>query len=255
MSCSLARQIDRMGYGSTSIHRINPATKLIVGFVFIITVASYPKYSVIELLPYVSVPLFFGLAGKVKWMPLLKVMLFLSPFAIAPALLNPFFDEKTVHFTANITLSAGWLSLLSVFIRFMLTLGMILTLAATTSMVGIISGFKMLGLPKAFINQLHILYRYLFLLIEEGAMMKNARLLRDPGRKLPTIDIAGKMLATLALRSYERAERIYSAIQLRAHNGDIQFYDRGSWSFIDVFFLISVCSLCVAQRFFGLLKF
>jgi cobalt/nickel transport system permease protein len=250
MSCSLARQIDLMGYGSSPIHKINPAAKIIVTLVFVIIIASYPKYTVLSLLPYFLLPLFFGVAGKVRLLPILKAILILLPFAVAPALLNPFFDKNVVYLTSTVSLSAGWLSLFSAVIRFILSLAMVLILAATTSMVGIIAGLKTLGLPETFINQLHILYRYLFLLIEEGATMQHARLLREPHRRLPTIHTAGRMIAALTLKAYERAERIYAAIQLKAHNGVMEFYTEKKWQPSDIVFVALWCGVCLIQRFF-----
>ncbi len=253
MSCSLARQIDRMGYGDTPIHNVNPAAKILAALIFVFTIASYPKYSIIPLLPYFIIPIFWASVGKIRWSPILKVIIFLSPFAVAPALLNPLLDRNSVNLMDRLIISAGWLSLISAIIRFILSLMMVLVLAATTSMAGIISGLQMFGLPKAFINQLHMLYRYLFLLVEEGITIQHARLLRQPAKRLPSLVIASRMISTLAIKAFDRAERIYSAMQLRAHNDTINFYGKRDWLISDILFLVLWGGICLIQRIMWLM--
>ena len=64
--------------------------------------------------------------------------------------------------------SGGWLSFLSILIKFVLTVSTAFLLIAVTSFPGICEALERLKLPKVFVIQLLFLYRYLFVLLEES---------------------------------------------------------------------------------------
>ena len=82
---------------------------------------------------------------------------------------------------AGIPLSAGWLSFLTILIKFTLTISAALLLIATTSFPGICHALRSLGVPAVFVSQLLFLYRYLFVLIEEALRIVRARDMRSFG--------------------------------------------------------------------------
>jgi cobalt/nickel transport system permease protein len=118
-------------------------------------------------------------------------------------------------------LSAGWLSFLTILIKFSLTISAALLLIATTSFPGICHALRRLGVPAVFVSQLLFLYRYIFVLMEEAMRLVCARDMRSFGKRGSGMKVVVRLIGTLFLRTVERAERIYSAMLSRGFNGDI----------------------------------
>jgi cobalt/nickel transport system permease protein len=76
-------------------------------------------------------------------------------------------------------------------------------------------------------------YRYLFTIMEEaqrlmrGRDSRSARVdgYRSGGTLRWRARVAGNMVGTLFLRSYERSERVFAAMQARGYDGEPRFLD------------------------------
>ena len=103
----------------------------------------------------------------------------------------------------------------------LLTTAAALLLVASTGMPAIGVALRQLRVPEAFVTQLQLLYRYLFLLGEEAMRMERARDLRSCGRRGTGLWVSGTLLGALLLRAVARAQRIYDALLLRGYSGSI----------------------------------
>ncbi|MFH0878271.1 MAG: energy-coupling factor transporter transmembrane component T [Lentisphaerota bacterium] len=249
MSCHSAQQLDLLGYGHTRIHRLDSRIKLISALVFILCVASFPKYAVSALIPLAAIPWFMGILGQVPWRPVFRLILAASPFALMVGLFNPWLDPHKILIAGSLHLSAGWWSMLSILIRFLLTTSMILVVVSTTSLPGLLHGMIQLKIPRPFVTQLQFLYRYLFLLVSEGQQLSRARALREPGRKHPSISLARKMLSSLLWRTWERAGRVYQCMKARGFRGDFPSFHASHFHTVDIVFLAACAVFCLAARF------
>jgi cobalt/nickel transport system permease protein len=79
------------------------------------------------------------------------------------------FDTRTAAVIFGISLSAGWISFLSILLKFALTVSAALLLIATTSFPGVCHALRRLGFPALFVSQLLFLYRYVFVLPRRDA--------------------------------------------------------------------------------------
>jgi hypothetical protein len=112
-----------------------------------------------------------------------RKVLLVSPFAVFIGIFNPILDTGTVSLFSGISVSAGWLSFLSILLKFALTISAALLLVATTSFPGVCHALKRLGFPALFVSQLLFLYRYLFVLMEEAMRIIRARDMRSFGSR------------------------------------------------------------------------
>ena len=144
-----------------------------------------------------------------------------SPFAIFIGIFNPLLDTGTVAVVSGIPVSAGLISLLSILLKFTLTISAALLLIATTSFPGVCHALRRLGFPSLFISQLLFLYRYIFLLMEEAMRIIRARDMRSFGRRGTGMKVFMRLIGTLFIRTVNRAERIYYAMLSRGFQGDI----------------------------------
>jgi cobalt/nickel transport system permease protein len=215
--------LDTLSYKNTFIHRLDPRTKVIATFMFIVTVVSFPKYEITGLFPFFLFPvLVFSLADIPVWLVLKKV-LFVSSFAVLIGIFNPLIDNRVMFSLGGIPVSGGWVSFFSIMLRFFLTISAVLLLIATTSFPGICHALRRLGMPELFVSQLLFLYRYLFVLMEEAMRMVRARDMRSFGGKSRGIKVFISLIGTLFLRTMERAERIYHAMLSRGFTGTMLF--------------------------------
>jgi cobalt/nickel transport system permease protein len=144
----------------------------------------------------------------------------------------------------------GYLGLSVLFIRAVLCLFLLVLLTNTTRFVELLRGLRKLGCPQILVMNLGFLYRYLFVLTEEVMRMKQARDCRRVGRApfREELKILSSMLGTLLIRSFERAERMHSAMLSRAYAGDFPVVSPRRFSSRDVAFLAGV-ALFVALSF------
>jgi cobalt/nickel transport system permease protein len=244
--------LDRLAYQDTVVHRLEPRGKVIITMLFVITVISYPKYEIISLIPFFIFPVLLITLSDTPFLFIMKKVLFVSPFALFIGIFNPLFDTGTVVVWRNIHISAGWLSLLSIMIKFTLTISAALLLIATTSFNGICSALQRLGVPALFTSQLLFLYRYIFVLMEEAMRMSRARDLRTFGSQGAGIKVFVRLVGLLFIRTVERAERIYQSMLSRSFTGKIPSIKQYSLKLSDAAFIFMAMIFLVVLRFFNI---
>jgi cobalt/nickel transport system permease protein len=247
MSCHAAMELDHNGDHHSPLHRIDALAKLLATMAFVLTVISFPNDAVVPLLPYLLFPLFLVIFGEVPWRPFLTLLLAGLPFIAVAALSNLLLNHKPVH-AFGLEMHAGVLSGISILLRYLLTAAAVLALIGTTSFNRILQALGQLHLPRSFLMLLQCMYRYLFVLVEEGRSISHARLLRDPGHRLPDLRTARGMLASLFLRSWERAERVYRGMLLRGYDGELPITKPSRWHWRDLAFVVLVSAACLAGR-------
>jgi len=152
-------RLDRLSYGRTVVHCLDPRVKVVVTLLFLVTVVSFPPHEVAALLPFFLFPVLSLTLGGIPAGFILRKILVVSPFALMIGIFNPLLDTRTVAVIAGFPVSAGWISFVSILLKFVLTTGAALLLVATTSFPGICHALRRLGCPSLFVSQLLFLYR------------------------------------------------------------------------------------------------
>jgi cobalt/nickel transport system permease protein len=214
--------LDTLSYKKTFIHKLDPRMKIIVSFAFILFVVSMPKYELSALIPFFIYPVFLLAGGDIPLRAIAKKILFVSPFAVFIGVFNPLFDRSVLITPMGVPVTGGWISFLSIIMKFILTVSTALLLIAVTNFPGICEALARLKLPKIFVIQLLFLYRYLFVLLQESLRMIRAREARSFGTRGKEIKTFIKIISVLLIRSIERAERIYQAMVSRGFRGEIK---------------------------------
>jgi cobalt/nickel transport system permease protein len=241
--------MDLLSYQDTPVHKIDPRAKLITALFFILTVVSFGKYEISMLVPFVIFPVYLLTAGNIPILYILKKIMFVSPFALMIGIFNPFFDRAILIYIGDAGISGGWISFLSIMMRFTLTVSTALALIACTGFQNICFALNKLGAPKIFAVQLLFLYRYIFVLAEEAARMVRARNLRSFNGKGKGLKSYGPMLGNLLLRTINRAEKIHLAMVCRGFDGDIRIMKRFSFGTKELFFISIWGALFLLFRF------
>lgn len=213
--------MDTLSQGESILHKIDPRILLVTTLLFLFTVISFNRYAVAPLIPFFLYPIFLLRIGELPFSYFYKKVIIVSPFMIFFIVLNPFFDRQIVIQIGSVSLSGGMISSLSILIRFILTVSTGLILMSLIGINGICSGLEKLYVPKAFVTQILLIYRYLFILTEELSKMMLAKSLRQFGHHKMKFETYISILGHLFLRSLERAERVYLSMCARGFKGHI----------------------------------
>jgi cobalt/nickel transport system permease protein len=106
-----------------------------------------------------------------------------------------------------------------------------LLLSFTTPFHDLVDGLRELRLPRILIAIISFMYRYLGVLGDEAHRMNRARASRSADRGATGAGgsllwrgrVTGSMVGSLFLRSYERSERVYAAMQARGFDGELRY--------------------------------
>ena len=213
--------LDSLSYKDTVIHRLDPRTKLSTTVLFIITVVSFPRYEVAGLIPFLLFPVLLFSLGDIPVKFIMKKVLLVSFFAFFIGIFNPLLDRQALYSFYGFSISGGWVSFLSIMLKFFLTITSALLLIATTSFPALCHALQKFGIPDIFISQLLFLYRYIFVLVEEAMKVVRARDMRAFGTTGKGMAVFTGIVGTLFLRTIERAERIYQAMLSRGFSGSL----------------------------------
>lgn len=244
--------LDLLSFQDTPVHRLDPRAKVLTTIVFIVAVVSFDKYQVSALLPFALFPVTMIARGNLPAAYLLGRLLFVLPFALFVGIFNPFLDRDMLLLVGSTAISGGWVSFLSIILRFVLTVLAALTLIATTGFIGVCSALEMLGLPRVFAVQLLFLYRYLFVLADEGGRMTRARALRSFGDRGMGLKVFGSLVGHLLLRTIDRAQRIYMAMLSRGFHGEFHFRRPMKMGFPEFAFIVGWSALFICFRVYNI---
>ena len=214
------RQLDLLAAGDTGIHRLDARAKVLVTLAFILAVVSLDKYELAALFPFFLYPAVLMALADLPVFYIGRKILVVLPFALMVGIFNPLFDQTVLVSLGPLGISGGWLSCASILVRSALTVGAALILVGITGFPAICQALDQLGLPRIFTVQLLFLYRYLFVLTEEGSRTARARELRAFGKKGLGLRSYGSLLSHLLLRTWLRAERIHLAMLARGFTGE-----------------------------------
>jgi len=241
-------RMDDYSRQDTPLHRLDARVKAVTTLACIVAVMSFPRYEVSALMPFLFYPMALTGMGRIPFGFILKKIIVASPFALAIAIFNPVFDREAAFMIGPVAVSGGWLSFTSIMLRFVLTVWAALALAACTGMFRLCAGLERLGMPRIFAGQLLFLYRYLFVVVDEGARMKRALELRSGAIVPVSLRVYGSLVGHLLLRSMGRSERIHRAMVARGFDGAIKIVREPKFRPADWAFLLGWSAFFVAAR-------
>lgn len=241
--------LDRLARRASPVHRLDPRAKVFVTLVYLLTIVSFGKYEVSALTPLAFYPVVLLTSGGIPVQVLLRYLLLACPFAIFVGMFNPILDRAIMIQWGGTGIAGGWISFASILFRFVLTVSAALLLIATTGFNSICTALERMGAPRILITQFLLLYRYLFLLAQEAGRMTRAHSLRALAGKGMPIRVWSSLAGHLLLRSYDRGQRIHSAMLCRGFSGEMPMVRSLRFSFTDVLFVVGWWAFFAVARF------
>jgi cobalt/nickel transport system permease protein len=228
---------ERYRHGDSLLYRIDARVKLLVavGYAFAITTVEAGSWSA-----FAGFAAFAFAAVVVSRLPLglvLRRSALALPFAAAafPLLFTTpgetLFTVPLVGWTAS---DEGLVIVASILLKSWLAVLVAVVLTGCTPPLELVRALERLRVPRVLAATVFFMYRYLFVIGEEGQRLMRAREARSahpavPGAAKPggsvtwRAGVLGNMVGALFIRSFERSERIYAAMQARGYDGTLRF--------------------------------
>ncbi|MDO4466067.1 MAG: cobalt ECF transporter T component CbiQ [Bacillota bacterium] len=240
--------LEQLASKQTFLHNLHPVCKILVTFVYILCVISFPIHNIHSLMPYVFYPMLVMAIADIPFSMIMKRALIALPFCLFAGISNIIFEPQIVTL-GNFTIGMGWLSCFAILIRSFLTICAILILVAITPFPYLMDGLRQLHIPNVLVLLFEMTYRYISVLLDETSIMLTSYRLRYPGMNWPIIKDFGPFIGQLFVRSFQRAQRVYAAMQCRLYALENRKPLTVKWKNKDTIFICVISLLCIIFRF------
>ncbi|GMO41514.1 MAG: cobalt ECF transporter T component CbiQ [Termitinemataceae bacterium] len=247
--------IETLSMGSSCIHSLNPITKLFVTLIYIVLLVSMPSFDLSAPIMFVFYPALLMPLSNTPFKPLFARFCYALPFALFAGISNIIFMREGLFRIYGFVVTSGMVSCFSILIKTLLCVFAVLILVATTPFLALSEAMTHPKVFRVFGLQIALTYRYIGTLLGEANDMWVAYHLRAPNLKALRITDMGTFMGQLLLRSFDRADRVYSAMKCRGFSGMYHSDYQKKFMVSDYVFLF-VCTLgLLVLRFFDLNKF
>lgn len=209
--------LEQLAAGKTALHRLHPLAKILATVVYLVCVVSFGSMTVSRLLPYLFYPILLITLADIPCGMILRRTLVALPFCLFAGVSGLLLNRQTAFVLGHFAVTAGTLNLVSILLRTLLCVSVVLLLVALTPFSALTDELRRLHMPNLLVTLFEMIYRYVGVLVEEASDMLTAYRLRSNGAKWPDVRQFGPFIGQLLLRSFDRAERVYHAMQCRLY--------------------------------------
>ncbi len=205
--------LDKYSNLITPVHNLSTDIKIIISLSFIFLLSTLPINLLIWIFPIgLTVQFTIIYISKIPVLYIIKRALLISPLVLPVILLNTFFKNS------------GGLEISIIFtLRAFLSIITLLLLLSTTKFYSILKTLGKWKFPNILIIILSFMYRYFFLLQDELERMIRSLKLRSCNiKKTLLFRYYTNIIGILFIKSYDRAERVFQAMELRGYEDDFK---------------------------------
>ena len=227
---------------SSPIHKSDARVKVLFTLCFVLVLNLTASHAWPAYILFWTLILSLVLLSRLPVGIVLKRSLLVIPFILAafPLIFTGPPPYSVLQMTPAIQVSfspEGFGRFASILIKSWISVQAAVLLTMTTRFPDLLLAFKQLKIPDQFVEIIGLMWRYLFVIREEASRMLRARASRSPvlsgeqhngGTLLWRSKVTGGMAGSLLLRSLERSDRVYQAMQSRGYNGEPVGYAPGS---------------------------
>lgn len=214
---------------ASHIGDIDVRALLIVTVVYLVTMLSVPLQRTDSIIWFAAYPIISAPLAHIPYERLFRNSLYVLPLLFFIGIFNPFYDRNPAFAVFGLTVSAGWVSFISILIRGLLATQALLLLIYVAGFNEMCEALRRLGFPGIIVTQLLMVYRYLEVLLQEALTMQHARIARSYGKSSFRASMWGPFVGQLLLRTLERSRRINMAMRARGFNGSLSSTPPSRW--------------------------
>lgn len=197
-----------------------PEVCLLVTLAYLVAVISFPPDALSALIPFFLYP-FAGMARSgIPPGRLVHRVALVLPFLLFAGLPGIWIHRAPQLTLGPFTLTDGWIAFLNLLIKGCLCVSAAYLLVCRVPLPRLGAALTRLRAPTLFVAVFLLIARYLDLFFAETLRLLNAYRLRAPAIKGVALRDIGPFAGHLALRSFDRAEQVSSAMLLRAADSE-----------------------------------
>lgn len=227
--------IELYSHRDSLIHRMDARIKLVLTLAFIVCLNLLPSHAWAAYILFLSLAVSAVLLAKLGIGLVLKRSLIALPFALAalplvftgPAPITPLTLFGGIHLEISLT---GTERFAAIAVRSWISVQAAVLLASTARFDELMTAFRQLKVPPLFVSIITLMWRYLFVIVDEVSRMLRARSSRSAaapagqrtgGSLAWRARVTGGMAGSLFLRALERSDRVYAAMLSRGYSAEI----------------------------------
>ncbi len=231
---SIFYALDPYRPANSFVHQLDARIKLVLTLAFILVTALLPVNAWAVYILLLALVWVWALVSMLGITFVLKRALAVLPFVLA-ALPLPFSFPSEVVWQVDLSFfqfsigQTGLERLIGVALKSWLSVQAAVLLAASTRLPDLLAALRALKTPRLLVAVIGLMWRYMFVLVDEAARLLRARQARSSdlpqegcksgGSLLWRAKVTGGMAGGLFLRSIERSERVYAAMLARGYDG------------------------------------
>ncbi|MDZ5255230.1 cobalt ECF transporter T component CbiQ [Clostridium sp. LIBA-8841] len=222
--------IDKYAY-SSKLKNINPAEKIFFALITL-CVCLWANNFIVSMLVIGLMTFLITKLGKTKINVFIKLMMIPIAFLIISILtivIN--YSMNKENLLISFRFFNGWIGVskegifqgVNMFLKVMGSLSCLYFISLTTPMIDVISVLSKLKIPSFLIELISLVYRFIFIILETSEMMFISQKSRLGYRDIRTsYKSLGALASTLFIRSFKRANDLYTALESRGYNGELK---------------------------------
>ena len=239
--------LEEFAEGKSLFHRLDPRVKFLtfIPYVIVLAVSQGLEIPITGLV----VSSIMVVIAELNMKKLLSRLIVVNIFVLTLWLFIPFsYPGEELFSIGPLTASKeGVLYVLSITMKTNAIVLATIAILGTSEVFSLAHAFVHLKAPNKLVHLFFFFYRYISVLHEEFTRLKRAMIIRSfkPGTDLHTYKSYAYLVGMLIVSSYERAQRIYSAMLCRGFTGRFPVIDHFSLRKSDIIFglLMSVVTL------------
>jgi len=251
------------------VHALDPRVKFVLTVAYIFTCALTPLGAWPVFILLYSIILAVEILSELGVRYVLARSLLAAPFILAALpLIFTVPGTPLASFSLGgwvITISAqGVERLASIAVKSWLSLQAAIVMSATMPFPDLLLAMRAVRIPRLLVSIVGLMWRYLFVLVDEGLRLMRARLARSGESDQPGLKaggslawrarVTGGMAGNLFLRGFDRSDRIYTAMLSRGYDGEVRSMplpaiSQVSWWVLGLGLLLLVFLLALAWVF------
>jgi cobalt/nickel transport system permease protein len=251
--------IDKLAYIS-ELRRVNPIEKFIFAIftMFMCIALNSAMISIIVLILMSGITVFKGKIAFGTYVKLMSLPLAFLIVGVITIAINVVHSSDNLIFGFNVLniklgcTTESFEAATTLFLKSLASVSCLYFLTLSTPVFEVLTVLKKLKVPKLFIELMGLIYRFIFVLLDTVNMIytsQNSRLGYSTLRL--GYNSLAKLISSLFISSYKRSQDIYTAMESRCYDGDIDLIEENYQSsaknillivFTEITLLIIGCS-------------
>lgn len=209
-------------HAASPLHSLAPQVKIACAFLVVFAIVSTAREEIWAFVAYAFILGSLAAIAKIPLPFLLSRMLVATPFLIL-ALLFPIIGPAPDVEVLGVWLSEpGLWDMWNLLVKSLLGLLTVVILGATTEVADLLRGLGALRVPPLVTSILGFMVRYFDVILSDFSRMRLALASRGhQARGIRDWGPYGKTTGAMFIRTYERGERIYLAMESRGYSGEM----------------------------------